>query len=177
MSDRHDRASIARLAAITFLGWLSMIGFDFFLHAGVLARWYLEPSPFLLPPEKAFARIPLGYLTFLLLAVLLVWLAVRLRIDDWAGGLRFGLILGALAWGAWVLGLLSITTADPELLVGWFVGQTIELGIAGMVVGSALGGRRLGRVFLFVLGLVVVAVGLTVVLQSLGLAPAIKTSR
>jgi hypothetical protein len=176
MSNRLDWSRIRRATAITFLGWFAMIGFDFFLHAGVLARWYLEPSPFLLPPEQAFALIPLGYLSFLLLTVLLVWLAVRLRIQNGADGLRFGLMLGALTWGAWVLGLLSITTASPELLVGWFVGQTIELGIAGVVVGSALGGRHLGRLSLYVLGLVIVAVGLTVVLQSLGLSPALKVA-
>ena len=176
MSKRHDWPLIRRTAAITLLGWLAMVGFDFFLHGGLLARWYVEPSSFLLPPERAFALIPLGYLAFLLLAVLLVWLAVRLRIHTWTGGLRFGLILGSLVWGALVLGLLSITTASPTLLAGWFLGQTVELGIAGMVVGSGLGGRHLGRLLLYVLILIVVAFGLTVALQSAGLAPAMKAS-
>lgn len=57
-----------RLALITLLSWLSMLGFDFFLNAGLLARLYLEPSPFLLPPAEAFRRIPIGYLSFLLTA-------------------------------------------------------------------------------------------------------------
>ena len=49
--------------------WLLSIAFDFLLHGGVLARLYLSDSPFLLPPESALARIPLGYLSFLILTV------------------------------------------------------------------------------------------------------------
>jgi len=52
-----------------------MLGFDFFLNAGLLSRMYLKPSPFLLPPERMFKLIPLGYLSFLLMAVLLYWLS------------------------------------------------------------------------------------------------------
>ena len=40
-----------------------------------------------------------------------------------------GLQVGAFAWGALVLGLLSISTASIGLLAGWFIGQTIEAGI------------------------------------------------
>jgi hypothetical protein len=159
---------------IGVLGWLSMLGVDFFLHGGLLARWYVEPSPFLLPPEKAFALIPVGYASFGLLAVLLVWLSVRLGIDGWSKGLRFGLILGALVWGAFVLGLLSISTADRLLLACWLVGQTVELGIAGAVVGGGLGGAHLGRLALWVLGLIVAALAATLTLQNLGLAPALR---
>ena len=57
------------LVKIGLLAWLAVIGFDLFLHAGVLAGIYSEPSPFLLPPEEAFRLIPLGYLSFLMLIV------------------------------------------------------------------------------------------------------------
>jgi hypothetical protein len=51
------------LIFLTFIAWLSMLGFDFFLHSGLLAKLYLQPSPFLLPPLASFKLIPLGYLT------------------------------------------------------------------------------------------------------------------
>lgn len=38
---------------------------------------YLQPSRFRLPLGTAFALIPVGYLLFLLLAVILVWLIAR----------------------------------------------------------------------------------------------------
>lgn len=166
--------SLRHLSVITLLSWLSMLGFDFFLHGGLLARLYLQPSPFLLPPAKAFRLIPFGYLSFLLLAVLLLWLMVRLKIVGWREGSGFGLKLGGLIWGVFVLGLLSISTADFALLAGWFFGQTLELGIAGAVAGSGLAGKSLTRLFATVLTFVLSSVIVTVVLQTLGLAPAAR---
>lgn len=118
--------------------------------------------------------IPLGYLSFLLLAVLLVWLMLRLNIQGWRGGFLFGLKLGALVSGTMVLGLMSISTASVWLLLGWLVGQTGELAIAGMFAGSGLGGERLTRLFSMVVVLIFFSVLVTVVLQSTGLAPTIR---
>lgn len=155
-------------AHLVLIGWLAMIGFDFFWHAGLLAGLYARPSPFLLAPERAFALIPVGYLSFLLLSVLLVWLAARVEVQSGREGALFGLKLGALAWGALVLGLFSIATASPLLLGAWFVGQTLELGIAGALVGRGLQGARLRGLYGRALLLLVVAVVASVVLQNVG---------
>lgn len=149
-----------------------MLGFDFFLHAGLLAGFYVEPSPFLLDPFDAFRRIPIGYLSFLLLAALLTWLMSRIDIQGWRDGLVFGLKLGALVWGAETLGLFSISTADAGLLAGWWIGQSAEMGVAGAVAGSGRARSRLRPLVVGVLALVVTAVVVTIALQSLGLAPA-----
>lgn len=166
--------SIRRLSLIAVLSWLSMLGFDFFLHAGLLARLYLKPSPFLLPPAKAFRLIPLGYLSFLLMAVLLTWMMVKQEIVGKRRGLVFGLKFGGMIWGALVLGLLSISTADVALLLGWLFGQTLELGVAGAVVGSGLSGKRLKRLFMTVLTFTMVSVFLTILYQNLALTPVVS---
>jgi len=155
------------LVKIGLLAWLAVIGFDLFLHAGVLATLYSEPSPFLLPPEEAFRLIPLGYVSFLMLIVLLVWLMPRLGIAGWKSGLVFGLIVGALISGAGYLGLLSISTAPQVLLIGWFLGQTVELGIAGMVLGSGLATERLRPLLIKVIVFFIVTVALGIVLQNI----------
>jgi len=139
-----------------------------------LADLYSQSSPFLLPPTRAFALIPLGYLSFLLLAGLLIWLMIRLQLAGWRAGAIFGFELGGLIWGAFVLGLLSISTASVTLLIGWFIGQTVELAIAGAVVGSGLAGARLWRLFGVVLVCVLLSVITTVILQSLGVVPTIR---
>lgn len=157
-----------RIVLLTLIAWLSMLGFDFILHAGVLAELYLRPDPFLLPPARAFALIPVGYLSFLVLAAMLAWLMVRLESSGWRRGAVFGLQLGALIWGAFALGLLSISTASPLLLAGWFVGQTLELALAGAVLGAGLAGMRLRPLFLLVLAFVLVAAAVTIALQSFG---------
>ena len=156
------------LAKIGVLALLAVIGFDLFLHAGALASWYARPSPFLLPPEEAFRLIPLGYLSFLILIVLLIWLMLRLDLVGWRVGMVFGLKIGALIWGALTLGLLSISTASPSLLLGWFLGQTVELGIAGMVLGSGLATDRLRSLLVKVVVFFVVTVVLAIILQNIG---------
>lgn len=154
--------SMRHVLLLTVIAWLAMLDFDFFLHAGVLAGLYLQPSPFLLPPMTAFTLIPVGYLSFLLLAVLLIWLMIRLKLVGWRQGATLGLELGGLTWGAFVLGLLSISTASFTLLIAWLIGQTLELAIAGAVVGSGLAGMGLRRLF----GVVIVCVVLSVMITS-----------
>lgn len=156
------------------IAWLAMIGCDFFLHGGLLARWYVTPAPFLLPPATAFARIPVGYLSFALLAVLVLWVLRRANVSGWRQGGIVGLWIGSLVWGSFCLGLYSISTAPSGLLVGWFVGQSVEVGIAGGVLGAGLSGHALGRLFLVVLAFTVAAFVATIALQILGFAPAIK---
>ena len=159
---------------LIFISWLSMIGFDLFLHAGLLARLYTKPSPFLLSADQAFLRIPLGYLSFLILTIVLVWFMETRNVVGWKSGLLFGLKFGALLWLASTLGLYSISTAGWDLLLGWGIGQALELGIAGIVVGSGLAGKRLSKLVLWVVVFVVVMVIITVILQAVGFAPPMK---
>ena len=164
--------SVRRVGHLVVIAWVSMLGTDLLLHAGILAWLYARPSPFLLNPTQAFNRIPMGYASFLALALLLGFLSVRLDVRDWRQGLRFGLLLGASIWAALTLGLASISTASPALLLGWFVGQTIELGLAGAIVGAGLQGVRFRRLWLRVILWCVAAFAVTVILQNSGLAPA-----
>ncbi|MFQ5745252.1 MAG: hypothetical protein ACE5HV_16975 [Acidobacteriota bacterium] len=60
------------------------------------------------------------------------------------------------------------------LLAGWWVGQALELGLAGAVLGAAANGVPLRRIWAMVTIAVVACVAVTIVLQSLGLAPAMK---
>ena len=157
--------------------WLIALGFDLFLHGGLLARLYLEPSPFLLPPRDAFLRIPIGYLTFLGLTVALSWLFRRLDVRGAMAGFRLGAAAGATVWGALVLGLYSISTASPALLGAWWIGQTLELGLSGAVLGAAAQGVSARRLWVIVWGTVAVCVVVTVLLQSLGLVPTVRFER
>lgn len=154
--------------------WVLSVGFDLFLHGGLLAGMYVEPSQFLLPPEEAFRRIPLGYLAFLVLTIALFWLLRRLDVRGSIPGFRFGVIAGAVVWGALAVGLYSISTASMTLLIGWWIGQSVELGLAGAVLGAAANGMTLKRLWAIVGVAVFVLVVVTITLQSLGLAPAIK---
>jgi hypothetical protein len=156
-----------RYARSVGLVWLAMVGVDFSLHAGVLAPLYDWQSPFLLAPGEAFTRIPIGYLSFLILGAALVWLSARLGVRRAREGAVVGATFGAVIWGAFLLGLWSISTADPKLLLGWWLGQTVELGIGGAVAGAALGGLSLrgiaARVAILLVGTVILAIALQIV--------------
>jgi hypothetical protein len=165
---------VKRRVSLIFISWFSVIGFDMFLHAGLLAKIYTKPGPFLLSADQAFLRIPLGHLSFLILSVILIWFMETRRITGWKNGLLFGLKFGALLWLAFTIGLYSISTTGWDLILGWGVGQTIDLGIAGIVIGLGLAGKRLSRLVLWVPVFVVVMVIITFILQILGFAPPMK---
>lgn len=172
MNQEISKHSSRRLAFIGLLSWLSMLGVDFFLHGGLLAKLYAQPSPFLLPPSDAFKRIPLGYLAALLLAAFLLWLMLRLGLSGWRQGLSLGLRLGALMGASGMLGLLSISTAELSLVLAWLLSQILQMGLAGAVIGSGLAGQRLRTLFLRLVALVLFLVVVTIAMQSMGLAPA-----
>jgi hypothetical protein len=174
VTGRAERSG--RLVALSSIAaaWVLSVAIDLFLHAGLLARLYVKPSPFLLPAEDAFRRIPLGYLTFFVLTIGLFWLLRRLDIRGIRAGFRVGAVAGATLWGALVLGLYSISTASVDLLAGWWVGQTVELAFAGAVLGAAADRVPLKRIWTVVSFAFVILAAATVALQSLGLAPAMK---
>jgi hypothetical protein len=162
----------ARPVATVLLAWPAMLGLDVFLHAGLLAPLYDWDSPFLLRPEEAFVRIPIGYLGFLVLAVGLAWLLARLEVRSGRQGGLVGAGLGAVVWGALLLGLWSISTAQPGLLVGWWIGQVVELGLGGAVIGAMLGGAPPRSIAWRVGGIILAGAASAVVLQAIGYAEA-----
>ena len=160
-----------RTVSLVAAAWVLALGFDFLLHGGLLARLYAGESAFLLPPEAAFARIPAGYLTFLLLTVGLLWLFRRLDVRGWREGAGTGLAVGLYLWATMALGLWSITTAETPTLVGWSLGQGVELGLVGAVLGAGRGGAPLRGLWFRVVGAVLAFVIAAVVLQNVGWAP------
>jgi hypothetical protein len=159
---------------LSLISWLAMLGIDFFLHAGLLAGIYTGESPFLLPPLEAFRRIPIGYLSFLIIAFFLVWLSLRIEVRGVREGLLLGLGIGAVMWVSLGLGLYSITTAEPITLISWAIGQSMEIAIAGGLIGLSLQEGELRRAFLIALIASILLVVVTILLQSLGLVESIQ---
>lgn len=166
--------TIKRPIPTILLAWFAMLGVDFLVHAGLLAGLYARQSPFLLPPVEAFRRIPLGYAGFLLLAVLLAWILPRFNISTLKGAFWFGIKLGAIVWGSFILGLTSISAIELDLAAAWFLGQTLELGVGAAVVQEAAGSNSLRRITLLVFLFVVLAIVITVAMQSFGIVPTIR---
>ena len=169
---RVIHTSRKRYVQLSLLVWVAMIGMDFFFHGGLFASAYVQDSPFLLSAMDAFRRIPFGYLALLATAGLLVWILDRASVMGWRKGLVIGLCLGVVMAFSYTFGLYSISTARPQLLAAWFIIQVLEIAIAGAIIGQGLfvdSFRRLA--LLVVIGFILLFV-LTIVMQSIGMAPA-----
>lgn len=159
--------SISFLIRLVLLSLLAVIGFDLFLHAGILSPLYEDPGTFLLPSETAFKLIPLGYLSFAILNIMLVWLMVKFDMKGMKSGFKFGLIMGLFIWVALSIGLASISTAPYFLLIGWAAGQAMELGLAGAIIGIGFEKRSLKKLGLWCVAIFFVCAILAVVIQNL----------
>jgi hypothetical protein len=158
----------------TLVAWFGMLGFDLFLHAGLLADVYTKETPFLLPPLEAWNRIPIGYMSFLINAAFLTWFILKLDVRGWKRGAGVGLGLGAVMWFSLGLGLYSITTAAPSLLTAWAVGQSVEMAYAGALLGWSNETDDLRKAFFAALLGTMIFVALVITLQSMGL---VETTR
>jgi hypothetical protein len=163
-----------RLIQIAALAWFAVIGLDFFLDAGLLARFYRWDLPGFLPPLKMFLYIPFGYAAFLLWTILLVWLMTRLSITGFRAGAIFGLKVGVLLAAAGFFGQLSVFAFPAGMLLLWLVANTSIFTMAGAVTGAALAAQRLRPIARRVVALVLVCLIGGIVLQNIGPNPAAK---
>jgi hypothetical protein len=57
---RAQKTSARKFILRVLASWLAMIALDLLLNAGLFAKLWFEPSPFLLSPEDLFRRLPAG---------------------------------------------------------------------------------------------------------------------
>ena len=116
------------------LAWILSIAIDFFLNGGLFASYFGSGDPFIVSPSEAFVRIPLGYISLLLLILILAYLIEKAPVSTINGGLKLSLAYAVAVASSSVLGLWSITLAPATFLLIWFVDQILELSVAGAVL-------------------------------------------
>lgn len=162
-----------RRIRVTGTVWLAMVGLDFLLNAGLFAGMYRDGGAFMLAPEEAFRRIPLGYAAFLILALGIVELTYRLAVRSVADGVRLGFASGAALAGAWGLGLYSIATLTPSVALAFSLIWLLLLTVGGGVAAAGLRGPSVRRLALRVAGADVLCAITVVALQSFGIVSTI----
>ncbi|MBN1567650.1 MAG: hypothetical protein JXA73_07370 [Acidobacteria bacterium] len=168
----EEKISVRKFVLRVLASGIFMMALDLFLNAGMFAKVWLEPSPFLLEPGDLFRRIPLGYIAFFLQAWAWVWLTIKVGVRTWKQGCLFGLKFGSLLAIAATLGLRSGTTAGwPMLLAGYLVGNTVLTTGACLMAGLSSQRSEKRALWSAILALVVAFI-LIVILQNTGLAPA-----
>jgi hypothetical protein len=166
-----------RLIQVALLAWFAMIGFDLLMNAGLLAHFYNWQLPGFLPPMKMFLYIPLGYAAFLLHAILILWLMVRMNVRGGRAGAIFGGTFGVLVGVAGFLGQMSIFAFPLTMLLCWAVFHMLSFILLGAVIGSGLAATRLRSLTRRVVALFLICLIVSIVMQNLGLVPAQRIPR
>jgi hypothetical protein len=169
-----NRVSRWRIIQITLLAWFAVISLDYFMNAGLLARFYNWNLPGFLSPLKMFQYIPLGYACFLLWCILLVWLMTRLFVSGFRAGAIFGMKVGILLSVAGFLGQMSIFDFPAWMFLLWIVPNTLSFTVAGAVAGAGLAATHLRPLVLRVAMLFLVCFIGGTVMQNIGPNPAAK---
>ncbi|MBW1902768.1 MAG: hypothetical protein JRJ20_14240 [Deltaproteobacteria bacterium] len=97
-----------RFILSVFLSWLLFISLDFLAHASILRSFWGEELAALKPQKDLFLLIPAGYMSFLLLTLLVGWFYTRFYGKE--GSAKKGMILGAKFGGLYAL----------SLFLGWY---------------------------------------------------------
>ncbi len=99
-----------RLILSTFIAWLFFLMIDFIAHAALLKNYWEEGYSALKSQSELFRLIPSGYVSFLLLTLLVGWFYSILYKEKGSArnGLFFGSVFGALFAMATFFGWYSI---------------------------------------------------------------------
>ena len=159
---------------IILLSWLAFVGFDLFLHAGLLAFLYHEDSPAILSPLDAFYRIPIGYFAFFLYVAFLYWLIISMNFSLRNDIIKFSTIVGVFFSVSSTLAQFSILRVNEYLLLGWGIGLIIEFFICGIIIAYGLTGYSQKKLFYIVLLFDLLLFSITIIMQNVGLAPPLE---
>jgi len=91
---------------------------------------------------------------------------IKIGLKGTKAGFKFGLTLGFFIWATLAIGLVSISRAPYLLLLGWVLGQTLELGLAGAILGYGFDKKNLKKISIWCISIFFVSLILSIVLQN-----------
>jgi hypothetical protein len=144
------------------LSWLLFIGVDFLFHASLLESYWSAEIPALRSLEDLALLIPAGYLSFLLLTLLIFFVYVRLFTGKpkLMESLYFGIVFGFLFSLSNFLGLYSYISLPLDHLVVFNLVYFIEIIVVVLTLHHVLHSEKRKKV----IGLVILAFFLLLIL-------------
>ncbi len=161
-----------RVLQVTVLAWVAIISTDLLMNAGLLGPFLNWEQPGMLPQMKMFQYIPLGYAAFLLLAILMLWLMLRLNVRGARAGAAFGTKFGVLMASAGFLGEMSLLSFSKTTLFCFALDKLVFCIVLGTVIGSGLRAERLRSLTRGVFAFLFLCIVVSITMQNLGLVPA-----
>ena len=150
----------------TLLAWLVFIGIDFVIHAGLLENLWKKEIIAIKPLTDLAILIPGGYLSFLLLTLLIGFVFIKIfpKQETSKNVLKFGVIFASLFTLANILGIFSYIRIPLGHLIITNVGYFIEIIAVVLVYNSFLYPEKIKNkvwkpvaifLFLVILGVVI----------------------
>ena len=137
-----------RFWSTAIIAWIVFIGIDFFFHASLLESLWQEEMDSIKPKMDLFVLIPLGYLSFLLLTVLVGYSFTKIfqTKPNRNKVLGFALIFGLLYSISNLLGVFSYVNIPLKHLIVMNVIYFIEISAVVFIFYNAAYRNKLNRV-------------------------------
>ena len=129
------------------LAWIVFIGIDFLFHASLLEILWQEEIELIKPDKDLFILIPIGYLSFFLLTLLVGYAFTKIyqkkpKIKEVIG---FLLIFGLLFSGSNLLGLFAYVDIPLKHLIIFNVVYFIEISAVIFIFYKAMFRRKFNK--------------------------------
>ena len=161
--------SRGRIIPSVFFAWLVFLTLDFLAHASLLSSIWEQGHPALKAKGELFRLIPLGYLSFLFLTILVGWLYKRIFGSEGSAikGLLFGATFGSLFALSNGLGWYSFLSLPLDFVVWVSLVYFVELAAVGLVFGLLMHPVSLRKRIWLLTGFVILGFVIGIVLQNL----------
>ena len=137
-----------RFWSTALIAWIVFIGIDFFFHASLLESLWQDDIDSIKPKMDLFLLIPLGYLSFLLLTVLVGYSFTKIfqTEPNRNKALGFALIFGLLYSTSNLLGVYSYVNIPLKHLIIMNVIYFIEIAAVVFIFYKATYRKKLNRI-------------------------------
>jgi len=162
---KHQR----RFWGTVILAWIVFIGIDFFFHASLLKSLWQEEIDIFKPAIDLFILIPFGYLSFLLLTILVGYSFTKIYPSKpkRTQAIKFSLIFGLLYSVSNLLGLYSYLNIPIKHLAIYNLVYFIEISAVVFIFYKASYRRTLTKVIWYSLVAIFLLVFMGVIIQNI----------
>jgi len=153
----------------TILAWMVFIGIDFLFHASLLERLWQEEIEIIKSAKDLFILIPVGYLSFFLLTVLVGYAFTKIyqKKPKSKEVIGFVMIFGLLFSGSNLLALFAYVDIPLKNLIIYNVVYFIEISSVIFIFYKAMFRRKINKLIWYSILTFFVLVVIAIVIQNL----------
>jgi hypothetical protein len=157
-----------RFIITSILAWLLLLMLDFLAHATLLSHFWAQDYPAQKSKEELFRLIPLGYLSFLILTLLVGWIYVRFYGErgNAKKGLSFGAVFGGLFALMTFLGWYAALNLPALFILLISIVYFVEIVAVGFTYGYLIHPESIKKRVWVLISIIIFGLVLSVVLQN-----------